>query len=94
MGKVLLWIAAVMFAIYLVKTQYLSSSTWTPFRDGCLAGGSATQAQCDCLADYVHERFTDEEVQRIMDNQVTDPVFAEKVNQTVIAGTLSCRNPQ
>lgn len=94
MGKTLLWIAAVMFAIYLVKTQYLNSSTWTPFRDGCLASGTASEAQCNCLADYVHERFSDEEVQRIMDQQITDPVFADRVQRTVLAGTLACRNPE
>lgn len=94
MGKTLLWIGAVMFAIYLVKTQYLNSSTWTPFRDGCLAAGSASEAQCNCLTDYVHQRFSDKEVQRIMEQQVDDPVFAEKVRQTVMAGTLACRNPQ
>jgi len=94
MGKTLLWIGAVMFAIYLVKTQYLNSSTWIPFRDGCLAAGSATEAQCNCLTDYVHERFSDKEVQQIMDQRIDDPVFAEKVKQTVMAGTLACRNPQ
>lgn len=94
MSKALLWMAAVMFAIYLVKTQYLNSTTWEPFRDGCLAGGSASEAQCNCLADYVHERFSDEEVQRIMNNQVSDPLFSERVNRTVMAGTLACRNPQ
>lgn len=93
MGKVLLWMAAVMFGIYLVKTQYLTSKTWEPFRDGCLAAGSATEAQCSCLSDYMHERFSDLEVKRIMDNQTTDPVFSERVANAVMAGTLACRNP-
>ncbi|KEA63489.1 hypothetical protein ADIMK_2268 [Marinobacterium lacunae] len=93
MGKVFLWMGVVLLAIYLVKSQYLSSKTWGPFRDGCLASGGATEEQCSCLSDYVHERFSDQEVQRIMDTRITDPVFAEKVNKTVVAGTLACRNP-
>lgn len=93
MGKVFLWMAAVLLAIYLVKSQFLTSKTWTPFRDGCLASGNASEEQCNCLSDYVHERFSDQEVQRIMNNQMTDPVFSEKVNKTVVAGTLACRNP-
>jgi len=93
MGKVFLWMGVVLLAIYLVKSQFLTSKTWTPFRDGCLASGSADEAQCNCLADYVHERFSDEEVKRIMNTQITDSVFADKVNRTVVAGTLACRNP-
>ncbi|GGC09489.1 hypothetical protein GCM10011352_39860 [Marinobacterium zhoushanense] len=93
MGKVFLWMGAVLLAIYLVKSQFLTSKTWTPFRDGCVASGNASEAQCSCLSDYVHERFSDQEVQRIMDTQITDPVFADKVNRTVMAGTLACRNP-
>ncbi|MBV1787869.1 hypothetical protein KQ940_07345 [Marinobacterium sp. D7] len=93
MGKVFLWMGVVLLAIYLVKSQFLSSKTWTPFRDGCVASGNASEAQCDCLSDYVHERFSDQEVQRIMDTRITDPVFADKVNRTVVAGTLACRNP-
>ncbi|SEG78125.1 hypothetical protein [Marinobacterium lutimaris] len=93
MGKVFLWMGVVLFAIYLVKSQFLNSKTWTPFRDGCLVSENATEAQCNCLADYVHERFSDQDVQRMMDNQITDPVFAQKVNSTVVAGTLACRNP-
>ncbi len=93
MGKVFLWMAVVLFGIYLVKTQYLGSKTWEPFRDGCLAAGGASEAQCSCLADYIHERFSDQEVQRIMNNQVTDPVFTQRVNTAVQAGTLACRSP-
>ena len=42
MGKVFLWMAVVLFGIYLVTTQYLGSKTWEPFRDGCLAAGGAS----------------------------------------------------
>lgn len=92
MGKVFLWIAVVMLAIYLVKTQYLASKTWKPFRDGCLASGTATKAQCSCLSDYVHKRFSDQEVQRIMDNKVTDPQFSKRVKQVIFDGTHSCES--
>ena len=93
MGKVFLWMGVVMLGIYLVKTQYLNSKTWEPFRDGCLAASDASREQCSCLADYMHERFSDQEIRRIMDNQVTDAVFGQRVNNAVQAGTLACRNP-
>ena len=90
MSKVLVWISIVMLAIYVVKTQYLTSKTWEPFRDGCIAGGG-TEAQCNCLADYVHERFSDLEVERIMRMEQGDSAFEAKVQQTIMAGTLACK---
>ena len=80
----------VLFGIYLVKTQYLNSKTWEPFKNGCIAGGY-TEQQCGCLADYVHERLSDNEVKLILENQVTEPGFAEKVNGIRIAGNLACK---
>ena len=90
MSKVLVWISIVMLAIYVVKTQYLTSKTWEPFRDGCIAGGG-TEAQCSCLADYVHERFSDLDVERIMRMEQGDSAFEAKVKQTIMAGTLACK---
>jgi hypothetical protein len=90
MSKVLVWISIVMLAVYVVKTQYLTSKTWEPFRDGCIAGGG-TEAQCNCLSDYLHERFSDLEVERIMKLEKGDSAFETKVEQTVMAGTLACK---
>lgn len=94
MAKVFLWMGAVLLAIYLVKSQFLNSKTWTPFRDGCVVAGSGSEEQCNCLANYVHERFSDQEVKRIMETEITDPVFADKVDRAVMAGTLACSNPR
>ena len=54
MGKVFLWIAAVLLVVFTVKTQYLTSKTWEPFKQGCMAGGTATEEQCSCLSSYGH----------------------------------------
>ena len=88
MSKVMVWISIVMLAIYVVKTQYLASKTWEPFRDGCIAGGG-TEMQCNCLSDYVHERFSDNEVTSIMRMEKGDSAFETKVEQTIMAGTLA-----
>lgn len=90
MSKALIWISVVLLAIYVVRTQYLTSKTWEPFRDGCVAGGG-TEAQCNCLSDYVHKRFSDEEVARMMRMEQSDSTFNTRVEQTVMAGTLACK---
>ena len=90
MSKVLLWMSAVLFAIYIVKTQYLNSKTWEPFKDGCVAGGY-TEEQCSCLSDYVHERLSDNEVQSIMDGRIDNTEFANRVNGIRVAGNLACK---
>lgn len=89
MSKALLWIGIVLGAVYIMKTQFLNSKTYDPFKQGCIAGGYS-EAQCGCLADYVHERLSDQEVQGIMDNRVSDPGFAARVNSIRVAGNLAC----
>ena len=91
MSKVLLWLGVVMMAIYVVKTEFLTSSTWTAFRDGCMRSEQSNEAQCSCLSDYIHKRFSDQEVQRIMDNVSKDERFTQRVNQAVLEGSQSCR---
>ncbi|WP_417227043.1 hypothetical protein [Amphritea sp.] len=93
MGKVFLWIAAVLLVVFTVKTQYLTSTTWEPFKQGCMAGGTATEAQCSCLSDYVHKHFSDNEVERIMQGTMTDPAMKLKVEGIVRVGTRQCKNP-
>lgn len=93
MGKVFLWIAAVLLVIFTVKTQYLTSKTWAPFKDGCMAGGTATEAQCSCLSDYVHKNFSDNEVEKIMQGTVQDPAIQRKVEETVRIGAKMCKAP-
>ncbi|EAR61148.1 hypothetical protein [Neptuniibacter caesariensis] len=90
MYKVLLWISFVAIAILAVKTQFLTSSTFGPFKEGCMQGEGATEERCDCLAKYVHKHFSDNEVKLIMANQVNDPDFKYKVEEVVRAGSLSC----
>lgn len=90
MYKVLLWIAFVSIAILVVKTQFLTSSTYGPFKEGCMQGEGATEERCACFAKYVHKHFSDNEVKLIMANQVTDPAFKAKVEEVVRAGSLSC----
>ncbi len=91
MGKVFLWIAAVLLAVYTVKTQYLTSTTWTPFKEGCMAGGTATEQQCSCLSDYVHKHFSDREVEQIMRGTLTDPAMISKVEGIVRVGSRECK---
>ncbi|BBB27841.1 hypothetical protein [Amphritea japonica] len=93
MGKVFLWIAAVLLVVFTVKTQYLTSTTWTPFKEGCMAGGTATEAQCSCLSDYVHKNFSDKDVERIMQGTITDPAVQRKVEETVRVGARACKAP-
>ena len=93
MGKVFLWISAVLLVVYTMKTQYLTSTTWQPFRDGCMASGNATEAQCSCLSDYVHKHFSDREVQAIMDQNMADPAMQQKVEGIIRVGSRQCLNP-
>ena len=90
MYKVLLWIAFVSIAILAVKTQFLTSSTFGPFKEGCMKGEGATEERCDCLARYVHKHFSDNEVKLIMSNQSTDPAFNNKVREVISLGSQSC----
>lgn len=91
MSKILLWIGVVALAVFVMKAQFLNSKTWQPFKDGCMAGGTATEAQCGCLADYVHKHFSDNEVKMIMRQQMGDSVFAAKVEDVVRRGSQSCK---
>ena len=90
MYKVLIWISFVAIAILAVKTQFLTSSTFGPFKEGCMQGESATEERCDCLARYVHKHFGDNEVKLIRSNKVDDPDFKFKVEEVVYAGSKSC----
>ncbi|SEQ27526.1 hypothetical protein SAMN03080615_01006 [Amphritea atlantica] len=93
MGKVFLWIAAVLLVVFTVKTQYLTSKTWEPFKQGCMAGGTATEEQCSCLSNYVHKHFSDNEVEQIMKGIITDPAMQQKVEGIVRVGSRECKNP-
>jgi hypothetical protein len=93
MSKILLWISAVMLAIFVVKTQYLTSKTYQPFVDGCMASPSATQGQCECLSDYMHKRYSDREMQAIMDNRLGDELSKQKVELDIKQGSLQCTAP-
>jgi len=92
MSKVFLWIGVVALAVFVMKSQFLNSKTWEPFKQGCMAGGTATEAQCGCLSDYVHKHFTDNEVKMIMREQLGDSVFAAKVDEVVRNGSQACTN--
>lgn len=93
MGKVFLWIAAVLLVVFTVKTQYLTSKTWEPFKQGCMAGGTATEEQCSCLSNYVHKHFSDNEVKQIMQGSITDPAMRQKVEGIVRVGSRECKTP-
>ena len=93
MGKIFLWISAVLLVVYTMKTQYLTSTTWQPFKDACMTSEGATDAQCSCLADYVHKHFSDREVQQIMNQTVADPAMQQKIEGVVRVGSKQCLNP-
>ncbi|MDO6514894.1 MULTISPECIES: hypothetical protein [unclassified Neptuniibacter] len=90
MYKVLIWIAFVALGILAVKTQFLTSDTFEPFKEGCMQGEGATEERCDCLAKYVHKHFSDNEVKLIMSNQLSDPDFKLKVEEVVNSGSIAC----
>lgn len=90
MAKVLLWIAAVSFAIYIVKSQYLSSKTYEPFIQACVSAGSASEARCTCLSDYIHQRYSDKEVQAMMDNRIADAAGRQQIERDVRLGSEYC----
>ena len=82
-----------MLAVYVIKTQYLTSKTYEPFVAGCVASGTSSQAQCECLGNYIHKRYSDLEVQAIMDNRLGDELSKTKVNQDIRQGSQLCANP-
>ncbi|MCP4596448.1 hypothetical protein [Neptuniibacter sp.] len=90
MYKVLIWIAVVSLGVLMVKTQFLTSSTFGPFKEDCMQLPGATEARCDCLAKYVHKHFSDNEVKLIRANQVNDPDFKFKVEEVLARGNQSC----
>jgi hypothetical protein len=90
MYKVLIWISFVSIGILAVKTQFLTSSTFGPFKEGCMQGESATEERCDCLARYVHKHFSDNEVKLIMGGEISDPDFRFKVDEVVRTGSNAC----
>lgn len=93
MGKVFLWISAVLLLVFTMKTQYLTSKTWEPFKQGCMAGGSATEEQCSCLSDYVHKHFSDREVEQIMAGTLQSEAMQKKVESIVRVGSRECKAP-
>lgn len=93
MGKVFLWISAVLLLVFTMKTQYLTSTTWEPFKQGCMAGGSATEEQCSCLSDYVHKHFSDREVEQIMAGTLQNQAMQQKVESIVRVGSRECKTP-
>ena len=93
MGKVFLWISAVLLLVFTIKTQYLTSTTWEPFKQGCMAGGSATEQQCSCLSDYVHQHFSDREVEQIMAGTLASPAMQQKVESIIRVGSRECKKP-
>ncbi|WP_067983692.1 hypothetical protein [Neptuniibacter pectenicola] len=90
MYKVLIWIALVALGILAVKTQFLTSSTFGPFKEGCMQAEGTTEARCDCLAKYVHKHFSDNEVKLIMGGKISDPDFRFKVDEVVRTGSNAC----
>ncbi|MFW1678058.1 hypothetical protein ACFVYJ_09775 [Pontibacter sp. JAM-7] len=90
MYKALIWIATVALGVLVIKTQFLTSTTFTPFKQSCMQIEGATESRCDCLSRYVHKHFSDNEVKLIMANQVQDPIFQEKVNEVISNGFQSC----
>lgn len=90
MYKVLIWIAVVALGVLAVKTQFLTSSTFVPFKEGCMKGTDATEERCDCLSRYVHKHFSDNEVKLIMSSNIEDSDFKRKVEEVVQAGSQHC----
>lgn len=90
MTKAFLWIGIVALAAFVMKSQFLNSKTWEPFKQGCMAGGTATEEQCSCLSDYVHKHFSDQEVRMVMNQQLGDSVFKAKVEEVVRNGSQAC----
>lgn len=89
MAKIFLWIGAVSFAVFIVKTQLLTSKTYEPFVEGCMVGENSSQERCECLGKYVHKHFSDNEVRLIMAEKM-EGAFAEKVREVVAAGSQAC----
>ena len=79
-------------AVYIVKTELITSETYEPFVQGCMQGEGATEERCECLGQYLHKHFSDNEMKVIM-AQKADGAFAQKVEEVVMAGAQSCRLP-
>lgn len=90
MYKVLIWISFVALAILVVKTQYLASDTFVPFKEDCMKLEGATDDRCDCLSRYVHKHFSDLEVKLIREDKLNDPAFKYKVEEVLRLGSQSC----
>ena len=90
MYKVLIWISVVALAILMVKTQFLASSTFGPFKEDCMKLAGATEERCDCFAKYVHKHFSDNEVKLIRANQLNNPDFKYKVEEVLARANQSC----
>ncbi len=91
MPKLLLYIAALALLAFALSQKFGSPSTIEPFVETCLSGGSGTRKQCRCLAEYVHDRLTADEISAVMDNRVAGQAFQNKVANIVRAGAVACR---
>ena len=91
MPKIMLYIAALALLGFVLSSQFRSPETREPFIEACLSGGSGTQKQCRCLADYVHERLTQDEIRAVMENRVAGKLFQDKVANVVRSGANACR---
>ena len=91
MPKILLYIAVAALLAFVLSNTFFSPATHAPFVEACLSGGTGTKRQCNCLADYVHDRLTRDEIRAVMDNRVVGKAFQDKVANVVRNGADACR---
>ena len=90
MSKYLLYIAAFALVGFILSTRFSTPATYEPFVQTCLSGGPGTERQCKCLADFVHDRLTPEELRAIMEDRVVGKAFQDKVAEVVRSGADRC----
>jgi hypothetical protein len=91
MPRTLLYIAALALLAFVLSQKLTTPKTRGPFVEACMSGGHATQRQCDCLADYVHDRLEEQEILAIMENRVVGTAFQERVADMIKTGSQQCR---
>ena len=59
-----------------------------------MASGNATEAQCECLSDYIHQRYSDREVEGIMGSRIGDELSRQQVEKDIREGSQFCAKPE
>jgi len=91
MAKILLYVGLAALLVFVINREFFTPETWEPFVQACLKGPQASQARCECLADFVHDQLNTREIKAVMEGRDGGQSFQERVGEVIRQGSLRCQ---